>query len=536
MPANIKNNDVRSLDIHLLNDEYWDFMLFKGETYGGYKGLTWNCLSSYIDLNNTSCIGNDDYLYSLSTWENAKCQDASFTHIGITGVDNGFLHYDRDRITPNRFWDLYTNTEYNIQEGDTRLFLYPITGNTKQYVYPYKISSESGKTYMALNGGFYQGFFKMEGYEYQTLPNVIEDEWNVEFVIRKRSDYKVPENIINKKHPENEGIFFYIGARAENKFAELYNGIYSNEESFKKHPNPLDNFTPDDYFGDYISDGETDEQIDLSNVNLSADPNSYIEFDTDNKYMFFNRTCTGFTTHTWEEGDKVHFEMENREYIDNPFNLYNRTKTGHTVKDYDKITVPKGGSWGADGKYDVVKDVLNNAFALKMEPDGSISYRYTVKDCDAPDGYTTLTEKTLSGLVRDKQWEVVNVRFKVLEGYVDDCGRPHPKDRKMKMYIYLNGYLIFISKEIPAFYFKPLNEQKEKQEAVPFNISLGGGSQGLMERIWPNYFDVEENIYEIEKNYAGTFIGDIMSFKFYTCGMNIQQIRENYKYEITKLK
>ena len=38
MPQNIKINNVRSLDAKVLLDEYYDFMLYKGEAYGGGSG------------------------------------------------------------------------------------------------------------------------------------------------------------------------------------------------------------------------------------------------------------------------------------------------------------------------------------------------------------------------------------------------------------------------------------------------------------------------------------------------------------------
>ena len=81
--------------------------------------------------------------------------------------------------------------------------------------------------------------------------------------------------------------------------------------------------------------------------------------------------------------------------------------------------------------------------------------------------------------------------------------------------IYVNGYLIFISKELDIFNFKELNEIYQKQETVPYNISLGGGSLGLMETILPNYYAIPEYILPIERDFCGSFLGDIKTFKIY---------------------
>ena len=50
MPQNIKINNVRSLYSRVLLDEYYDFMLYKGEAYGGGTGE--ECLvADFSDFN-----------------------------------------------------------------------------------------------------------------------------------------------------------------------------------------------------------------------------------------------------------------------------------------------------------------------------------------------------------------------------------------------------------------------------------------------------------------------------------------------------
>ena len=101
----------------------------------------------------------------------------------------------------------------------------------------------------------------------------------------------------------------------------------------------------------------------------------------------------------------------------------------------------------------------------------------------------------------------------------------------MKIYIYVNGYLKFVSKELPEFNFRALDTVKEKQEGVPFNISVGGGTQGLCDSVWLDYWKAFEKILPIEKHFAGTFIGDIKVFRFYTCKMAYAEIRNNWLYD-----
>ena len=104
----------------------------------------------------------------------------------------------------------------------------------------------------------------------------------------------------------------------------------------------------------------------------------------------------------------------------------------------------------------------------------------------------------------------------------------------MKLYFYVDGKLVYITKELPKLNLRALNEVYEKQEGVPYNISLGGGTQGLAETILPNYMLNPTRVYPLEKYFAGTFIGYMKSFKFYNCSMEYGDILGNYRFEKNK--
>jgi hypothetical protein len=61
---------------------------------------------------------------------------------------------------------------------------------------------------------------------------------------------------------------------------------------------------------------------------------------------------------------------------------------------------------------------------------------------------------------------------------------------------------------------------------VPFNISLGGGTLGLLESILPNYYAISDYILPIERDFCGTFMGDIKSFKMYGGFINYNTIQK----------
>ena len=504
MPSlqNIRNNFTRGIECRLLNDRYYDYMLYKGSV----EPITSKneCLSAWIDLNKKESYLPYDGIVSLTEWENAKASDFSLKHIGFTGIDNGFIQYDKDEISQEEFNDIFMGSEMLFTSGDTTLALYPVTGNTKKYNYEYAFSGDGEYSYAELKGGFFQGVFKVPEQEYEILPPYIDEDWHFEFVIRPQSIYTESGTTLNSEHENNKGMFFFIGARAENKFAVMPD----NDKTIEFEGKKID-----------ITDGMDD-----------------VEVLTDNKHIFYNRTSTGSTTHKPtgidENGFRTIISKRTREYKDNAFKLFNRTKNGYNASDVKSGNADDIYADSEDA-YDIMKDVIGNAFALKYNDDGSVSYKYTMKNCDSESGWTLEEETTKPGLVKDGEWNVINVRFAILDHAKDPCGVPvNLGNRKMKIMIYINGYLVLVSKELNEFRFRPLKVKSKFQEGVPFNISLGGGTQGLADMITPNYKKVPEVSYYLEDTYAGTFIGDIRAFKMYTCFMQYEEIKNNYLSEI----
>ncbi len=498
------------------------------------------------------------------------------------------------------------NSETNEFNESLRFYMSPVSGNTMMYSYPMEVAEtpEDGK-YFTMKGGFYQGFFKLHEMDYQTLPYFIEDEWNMSFRIRPRH-YEVGVDTLNHLHEENNGIFFYMGTRAENKFWELYNNAEDKAEflvggygddSYIEGWDPQNHVTEYvDYLERELDGGDIDystlvdgysiepdyweKDIDLSEIEVltslgyELDKWGYYEIQTDNKFVFFNRTCTGFTVNNWdlEENDYTYNACKNKitptdheapligltgitsSCKENKFITYNRTCTGKTVHhihrgcyhNYDGKGKKGTKDWESEygvyeyQPYDIYKDIRDNSFALRVDPKtGAIGYRFGMLDCDEPlHHYSVKEEYSKPGLVPYDQWTDIHVKFKILNPTYRDCithdefGNKivkkiptHVGERKMKIYIYVNGYLVFISQELKEFRFRALNDVYQKQEGVPFSMSLGGGTQGLLETISKDYHHISEYCLPIEKNFAGTFLGDIKYFRFYDCFMDLPTIR-----------
>ena len=717
MPQNIKINNVRSLASRVLFDEYYDFMLYKGEAYGAWSGD--ECLAADFG---TFDIDGDGRVHSNVSWGGAINNGALLKDIGLTGIDNGFITYRKDRISNQDFLDILTGSTFEIDSADTRFFMTPVSGNTLEHCYPMSAhTNEEGKVdYVSFNGGWYQGFYKLHGFDYQTLPTKLDYGWTLNFKIRPRSDFENLDCSINTKHPENEGMFFYMGTRAENKFWEYYPNASGSMEEFRiknadsegymgndcdegdiyemyqnvatnsdymqdeppEEPEPgyfidgycLSAVTPDcpcideiiekdrkakgldyfsdDYFyygqsnitvykysGDYASkttpymncanevkcgcdctdrdvkkrlgkyfvgwymgtynyhpegycnacvctgaapkscctaEGNNyaevckccedyfdddyyndqcvsgpkaieqaylmeDVKIDLSGNGLTDsighlfNRTGYFEIETDNKFIFFNHTKTGFTTHNWTEGAVVMLTGRTNWPNVNYFLLMNRTCTGWTAYNIDQYLAAN------EKPYDIYKDIKNNAFGLRITPSGAIGYRYGVLDCDtsAASHYSMIEEYSKPGMVKYDEWNDITVRIAVLNpprpafsnmpgllSGITICENTGlTGNHRMKIYVYVNGYLKLVSKELPEFAFRELDDVYQKQEGVPFNISLGGGTQGLMETIGPDYMNSSKYILPLERDFGGSFNGDIKTFKLFDCLLNYSTIR-----------
>jgi hypothetical protein len=201
-------------------------------------------------------------------------------------------------------------------------------------------------------------------------------------------------------------------------------------------------------------------------------------------------------------------------FNENLFLLMNRTSSGYTIATIEDKKAEY------DVHYNIFADLWNNALAFRITDDGEIGYRYLIysddKEYDIVEGYSK------KHLIQDDKWHHIMVQIKFIHN-------------EMKLYFYVDANLVFISKSLPKLNLRILNDIPQKQETVPFNISVGGGTQGLLEAILPNYMDDVVDIYPLTRHFGGTFIGFIKFFKIYGGNVNFETIQEIYqKYQEIK--
>ena len=122
--------------------------------------------------------------------------------------------------------------------------------------------------------------------------------------------------------------------------------------------------------------------------------------------------------------------------------------------------------------------------------------------------------------------------YKIKEGYSKNNIIPNDKwcvihvkiyaqYETMQLRFYVNGNLVFVTDPMPKLNLRALDDVMEKQETVPFNISIGGGTQGLCDVILPNYMIEPYRVYPLEKHFAGTFIVTLNHLSFTIVMWNI---------------
>lgn len=652
--SNLKQNNFHDYRIIINKDEYWDLFLCK-DNLDGCKNLSNTgslydkCLISYVDMSDPSCVDGNSWIYGTSgyKWDKAVAVGQTLYNISYLGVDNGLFTFEKDRISNKDFVEIFQSNKYVIGDGDDRLALHAVSGSTKQYDYPLHVEDGSVK----LNGGFYQGFFKTECDKYQVLPTTFElgDTYHVEMTLRRCDLEKESDKTLNDKYPDNKGIFFYLGTRAENKWVYLYDkddidgleecselgvgdfveggeidkkdyiignfydlsidfdyydpweldgeyttykyydeSLYAKDEcdwddmsdyldiEYNYKPKTIDEDEPsislmyccedepeeeqeeilvpffngcacpmgfkkkykskgitrkfdyifgdDGYIGDFDGlDYDTEylgPELDITDFVYYTDNGfplaeaNWYYFYTDNKFLMFDRTPSGKRVSNWVDGTQFMYYGRHNRFKGNLFILMNRTPTGYTVKNIDEVI-------NADANYyDPYKDLYNNAFALRIRDDGSIGYRMLTVDCDAEgrDKTSIIEGYSDEGIIPDCEWVTVNVRFEFYSN-------------TMRLMFYANGKLVYITKELPKLSLRELDEMQEKQEGVPYSISIGGGTQGLAETILNNYMLNPTRVYPLEKYFGGSFIGYIRSFRLFSCAMESMDIENNWHFD-----
>jgi hypothetical protein len=596
--GNIKNYNFNKLNLRLSNSDYWDFYLANDEGNGGgcYPLTSGDCFVVWYDFNNldifpSSATTSPD-IYSLVYWTGATNTGYTFNTYGLTGIDNGVILFDKPSgdTTNQTLLAALTGSTLLIPSGDSRYHMTKVSGTTGDFTYGgdlyYDPLQPNVGTFYNLYGGFFQGYFKLDGSTYEVLPTRVNNSWSAEFWLTTK-DYTTPTGTtLNDLYPDNAGFFFYMGTRAENKFWNQWGGADSGCTS---------GCTADSGCTDTISEWCTiPKEDDLTIIGdygfpIPLDP-PRVDIDLiTNNFLIYGRAydsrpknltgatgtilnnsgitattigvCSGcggshdgLGTYTVCTYDKKGVPIKrNRTVVTNdtnPFLVYgraskNKSSCGSCGGNHDgfgtETVCSFTGFTSDETMIDYNIDIIDNALGFRITPDGEIGYRLLtvtgqtitgITENTCITGITVTEEYTTLPVITGDSWYYVVVKFET--DYKEGCDLKTSKRRKGKLKIYVNGYLKLTINEFDEFLWKRLDEYKDKQVGVPFNMSIGGGSQGLLESQTFGGLDLNDRGLPIETNFGGTFMGGISQFKFNICDLSLCQIRENYEADALK--
>ena len=555
-------------------------------------GSNSGCTAVWYDFNNLNTYANSAFtatsIYSLTTWSEAVNTGYTFNTIGLTGIDNGLITFEKTTgDTSNQaLLSAITASTLVIQSGDTRMKMTRVTGTTGDYVYPLTITSDTSGHYSSLCGGFYQGFYKIDGYNYEVLPTRVNQSWSAEFWLKPEDVCSsVTATTLNDLYPNNKGFFFYMGTRAENKYWNIWNGADTGCTSGCTVPSGCTDTLsewctiPKESDMYIIGDYGVAVPLDPPQVEIDLITNPFLIYGRalDDRYplstastgTFINEvdvvnTNTGSTCSRCSVCGGVHDGLGSQTVCTydgngivvvntakhitnntNPFLIYGRGHEGRcncfscggNGDGYGKDTVCTfSGFTSETTELDYNLDIIDNAIGFRIKDDGSIGYRLlsVTGQCVTANtgvvsyvsGITIEEGYSIAGVVNNNQWNYVVIKF--VTDYKSDCDLKTAKPRKGRLSFYINGKLKYFIDEFDEFIARRLIEYKDKQLGVPFNFSLGGGSQGLLESQTFDGLDPNDRDLPIQENFAGTFIGGISQFKFNLCELTYDDIQNNY--------
>lgn len=588
--ANLLNFNFNKLDLKLSNSDYWDFFLAADATDGDcYPLEAGPCLVVWYDFNVPSIYeSNTNSIYSLVTWDKAVNTGYTLNTIGLTGIDNGLITFDKQAGDDSNLALLsaLTGSTLVIPANDMRLNLNRVTGTTQDFVYPIDLLIDSDFEYANLCGGFYQGFYKLDGNSYEVLPTRVNQSWAAEFWVKPQNLCSNSEPILNDVNPNNKGFFFYMGARAENKFWNIWEGAdtgctvscsastactdtvnewctipkeseisivgdYGKAIPLDPPQVEIDLITNGFLIYGRAHDGSVPKSTEEEGTIIYQPHDEIITGDTSCRCNVCGQNHDGLGTKNVCTYDGKGIAVVSTSSVltnhDNPFLIYGRARKHGRSCGCHSCTGPNDGFGGEtvatfsgrtspETQVNYSLDVFDNALGFRITDDGRIGYRLLsfTGHCETNSlgedvyvsGVTVEEGYSEAGIITPEMWSYVVIKFST--DYKDDCELEIVSPRKGKLSFYINGKLKYFIDEFDEFVARRLNEYKDKQIGVPFNISLGGGSQGLVEsQTFDGRDPSDRNLY-IEENFAGTFIGGISQFKFNICDLRYCQIQNNF--------
>ena len=149
---------------------------------------------------------------SLCKWKNAFSDNIDLYDFGLTEFDVGRTNimWDKLSITPkDNIFSMY-RMGFNKVHNPTNRQTSGVTATTEYLPMSATSSTGGSLNFFDLNGGYLQGFFKLNGYNYELFPSRYAKGITIETLLYL--------------YQHSSGIFFMMGTRAEDKYNPYFSG------------------------------------------------------------------------------------------------------------------------------------------------------------------------------------------------------------------------------------------------------------------------------------------------------------------------
>ena len=628
-----------------------------------FSGSNQGFILDYQNYNDQNILVSSHYYNPFDL--DLSCYSAkTICDIGLVGTDNGLLECMTGQSIDYTMGLLDDSEKFDRLKYDRRFKMFQVTGYTWDPNHRFSgvsagtlynvISYNSNKVgiYHELYGGFYQGFYKLFGYDYEVLPTRYPKGWTVEMTLKPRFiDQYTPasgQTTLNDYYPDNSGIFFYMGTRAENKFWHHADGKNSTDPNYERVTHELTGLST--CMCTNLNPGystSTLSKVDMSSSGATITVAKNLSWTTGDQILLYHDalnyligTVTTYDIITGElhfvitervgRGEFSYWIVDKVDYLKyaEQYCVLVYPPTGYT--DYHQVSTTCS-CCNKDVKkewpeHDPLFDSMSNALAIRFSGDPrnpKICVRTLTftGDCIYSGSCVTLGPETVTGYsvnnycstngiyddclgtdyINKEHWVLVDAVFERYT-WMDFCDLYYrgglgtistdlytattannsvslieppttheqlvpEKDewvelnylwllerfyRVGKLKLYVNGKHFETFDDFEEIIPRPLYAHKEVQVGVPFNISWGGGTQGLHENLvfsaMPQTFCGEyiqdpelfpDNILSgtslsalttnimLEKYFAGTFDGGISTFHMYAKPLSVPEIQHN---------
>ena len=188
-------------------------------------------LAIHIDLTDLNSWDLNTGLtsFSLTKWSGAVADNINLLDFGLTAFDNGRMDtmWNGLELTPDdnvlSMYRVGYNDVQNPSTGETS----GVTINT-QYLPISGITTGSSGNYFMLDGGYLQGFFNLEGFNHKLFPTRYGKGITIETLLYL--------------NPDSYGIFYMMGARAEDKYNPYFSGETTTGKTITGVNTSFDNY------------------------------------------------------------------------------------------------------------------------------------------------------------------------------------------------------------------------------------------------------------------------------------------------------